>query len=176
MQYIESCSNIDYCDKFVIRAIADALDHLHSFSRDTLGPVVEGQLTGILWDDARPPQGIKTKADLGKFLNERLPEPSDKIDIGEYDLRLTHLDAAPRNIKITKDAVVCLLDWSSAGCFPSFFEISALHPNTGNESHNGGYCRLLIGALMSRQNLNNAQLRDMERMVKFVGNNVRYSL
>ena len=116
------------------------------------------------------------KAVLGKFLNERLLEPSDKIDIGRYDLRLTHLDAAPRNVKITKDDVVCLLDWSSAGYFPSFFEISALYLNTGNESHNGEYCSLLINALVSQQNLDDAKLRDVERMVKFVGNTIRYSL
>ena len=62
MEYIESRSDIDYCDPDAIQAIADALRHLHSFSRDTLGPVVEGQLTGILWDDARPPQDIKSKS------------------------------------------------------------------------------------------------------------------
>jgi serine/threonine protein kinase len=174
MEYIESRTDVDYCDKDVINAIADAIDHLHSFSSDTLGPVVGGQLMGILWDDAQPPQGINTKAHLGKFLNKRLLEPSDKIDISKYDLRLTHLDAAPRNIKVTKDDVVCLLDWCSAGYFPSFFEISALHLNTGNG--NDEYCCLLIDALVSRQDLDNVQLRDVERMVKFVGNNVRYSL
>lgn len=176
MEYIEGRSDIDFCDPCTINAIADALDHLHCFSGHSVGPVLDGQWTGILWDDAKPPQGLRSTADLAKFLNQRLLEPSDKIDIDECDLRLTHLDAAPRNIKITKNNVVCLLDWSSAGYFPSFFEISALHLNTGNENHNGEYCRLLTDALVSRQHLDDIQLRNVERMVKFVGNNVRYTL
>lgn len=176
MEYIEGRPNIDYCDPVVVCAIADALNHLHSFSGDTVGPFVESQWTGILWDDAQPPQGIKSRTDLANFLNERLLERSDKIEIDKYDLRLTHLDAAPRNIKITKDDIVCLLDWSSAGYFPSFFEISALYLNTGYESQDGEYCRLLIDALVGRQNLGDEQIRDVKRMTKFVGNNVRYSL
>jgi serine/threonine protein kinase len=176
MEYIEGRSDINYCDPHVISAIADALDHLHSISGDTLGPVVESQWTGILWDDAQPPQGIKSKPDLARFLNKRLLEPSDKIDIGEYDLGLTHLDTVPRNIKITKDGIVCMLDWSSAGYFPPFFEISALHLNTGNENNDSKYCSLLIDALVGRQNLDDAQLRDVKRMVKFVHNNIRHSL
>ena len=176
MEYIESRPNINYCDPDVICAIADALDHLHSFSGDTVGPSLESQWTGILWDDAQPPQGIKSGIDLANFINERLPEHSDKIEIDKYDLRLTHLDAAPRNIKITQDDIVCLLDWSSAGYFPSFFEISALYLNTGYKNHNGEYCRLLIDALIGRQSLGDEQMRDVKRVTKFVGNNVRYSL
>jgi aminoglycoside phosphotransferase len=176
MQYVKSRPDIDYHDRNTINMIADALNHLHSFTSESLGPIAKGEWKGILWDDAQPPQNLESRADLAEFVNGRLFKPSNNIEILECDLTLTHLDAAPRNVKITETNIVCLLDWSSAGFFPSFFEISALHLNTGENSRDAKYCHLLAGVLIRQQGLDSVQLCGIKSMVKFVGNSVAYSL
>lgn len=175
MQYVDGLECVDSLDPTVIRAITDALTHLHSFQHDVLGPVSGNEWEGLLWDDA-PAQRLKSKADLENFVNSRLIGISKKFQILDCDLSFTHLDAAPRNIKITENGVVYLLDWASAGYFPRFFEVSALHLNTGENGCDGCFGRTLAESLEARQNLNGAEARNVKCLMEYLGNSIKYSL
>lgn len=175
MEFNAGQSDVDFRHPSIVSAVADALVHLHTFHGNRLGPTVDGPWEGLLWANAQPESDISV-AELEKFINYRLAGYSDSVELLDCDLVFTHLDAAPRNIKITDDNVVCFLDWASAGYFPVVFEISVLCYNTGENGRDSEFSRLLTEDLISRHNLDPKQLRNARGMMRYMGNTVRYSL
>ena len=162
-------------DSRSIWALAAALSHLHTFVRSQPGPLCSGRARGILWTDA-PELYFSSKDSLVHYLDSRLIEPSEKFDLGASNMVLCHLDAAPRNLLITDNGIICLLDWESAGYYPSFFELCAVQLNTGPNCELSNYSTALEHALKETEPLDQSQLRNLELLNKVVGNSIRYNL
>ncbi|KAH7350660.1 hypothetical protein BKA65DRAFT_535790 [Rhexocercosporidium sp. MPI-PUGE-AT-0058] len=63
---------------------------------------------------------------MERWFNLRLPDVDPKLSFVKYPLVLCHLDLAPRNLVWLADGSVSILDWSSAGFYPRFFEVCML--------------------------------------------------
>nr|OQO23709.1 hypothetical protein B0A51_10917 [Rachicladosporium sp. CCFEE 5018] len=161
-------------DSKSIAAIADALIHLHGFTRSTQGPVSGGTSKGLLWDNDKPII-FTSKYYLEEHLNRKLLHTSRRIDLRDCRLSFTHLDPVPRNVRFTQDGRACPLDWGSAGYYPPWFERCALRLNTGSNGTDIEYCQLLEEALQSASVADETEQFYICQMLTVVYNNIRYS-
>lgn len=74
-----------------------------------------------------------SKEHMEKWFNRRLDisqkfhQAPDTVPLFHFDkLVLTHLDIAPRNLILSPDGNVWLIDWGDAGIYPDGFEVAAL--------------------------------------------------
>ncbi|KAH8770666.1 hypothetical protein F5882DRAFT_381810 [Hyaloscypha sp. PMI_1271] len=108
-----------------VKRIAQILHYFSTLQGEYPGPLEGGISLGLLWDENGKPV-FKNMQQMEKWLNFRLPDVESKLRIMNYPLALCHLDLAPRNFVWLADGSASLLDWSSAGFYPRFFEVCML--------------------------------------------------
>lgn len=109
--------------------VMEALHHIHSFNgSDCPGPLDGSHARGLLWSEYSSGQSFNSRNDLQRYLDMTLAYSNDKvtIDVTNMPLSLYHLNIAPRNIIVSSDGSICLLDWGCAGFYPSIFETWAI--------------------------------------------------
>ncbi|KAK4551277.1 hypothetical protein LTR86_011252 [Recurvomyces mirabilis] len=126
MDYIDgrafSCGDEEDLQKVVV-----FLAELHRSNAGIPGPVGGGQSRGLLWPQGEPPT-FASIAEMEKFINDNLSVPQLRCSMPER-LTFCHLDVAPRNLLVTTDGKLGILDWASAGFYPRPFEVAALRRN-----------------------------------------------
>ena len=115
--------------------IKDALEHVQSIHGEVPGPLDGSKARGLLFSEEGCSQNFTCRQDLEDYLNQRLASTNDLVDISKAELCLCHLDIAPRNILLTPDNELYLVDWGCAGFYPSYFEAWAIE----FEFHNSGH-------------------------------------
>lgn len=119
MEYIpgktleEDCGvNVDGAG--VARRLASVVSQLAAVkSSDVPGQVhvgSGGMLQGYLWGDNGTREVFHFVDDMNRWLNKRLRLIDKLIDLRPYPLALCHLGLCRRNVKITEDGTVALLD------------------------------------------------------------------
>lgn len=111
-----------------LEAVAKVLKHFEQVRSDKPGPFHGGLAYGPLWldyDSIAP----ATISDIEHYYNERQLERSLKLNLTKYPLVFCHLDIAPRNILVSEDESLCLIDWATAGFYPRLFERVVLRLN-----------------------------------------------
>ncbi|TVY55478.1 hypothetical protein LCER1_G004565 [Lachnellula cervina] len=158
MEYIhgEICQSPDSNQ---IEKIAQVLLYFSSIHGQQPGPLQRGISRGLLWEENGKP-AFKTVQQMESWLNVRLPDVEAKLTLQEYPLVLCHLDLAPRNIIWLPDGSVCLVDWSSAGFYPRFFEVCLLKIM---ECSHGNYELTLIDRMEKLSEDEDTQMRLLQR-------------
>lgn len=176
MEYIVG-SETDFTNSNVVRVVAQALKHMHTFRGPLLGPVSGGDWKGLLWEDQGRISFEKVE-DFEQHLNGRLLDCAPGFQLSSGDLCFSHLDVAPRNIIMTPSGVPCLLDWASAGYYPRFMELCACRINAAGDQADDVFHRSLEADLENE--LGNAgdkvSLAHADAMMKVLDNSIRFSL
>ncbi|KAF2148466.1 hypothetical protein K461DRAFT_324802 [Myriangium duriaei CBS 260.36] len=126
-----------------LEAVAGAVRHIHSVrapANAAPGPIGGGPCRGDRFDEDVE---FDDTTDLENFLNVRYRGHSRRCRSGapfrldNQVLVLAHLDIAARNLGRMSDGTICVLDWTTAGFFPRWFDhtmmevcrdgLSALH-------------------------------------------------
>lgn len=110
--------------------IMQAIQHIHSINgSDCPGPLDGSHARGLLWSEYGSDQVFNSCNDLQRYLDTRLAYYKQKVavDVTNMSLSLCHLDIAPRNIIVSSDTSIYLLDWGCAGFYPPIFEYWAIH-------------------------------------------------
>ncbi|KAM3419632.1 hypothetical protein BST61_g2967 [Cercospora zeina] len=93
-------------------------NNLHSFTSDVPGPTATDSYRGPLWPQDQPVR-FEDKQSLAAYVNLRLRDNAGSFSLTpETPLVFSHMDISFRNL-IFGDGFVCLLDWESAGYFPT---------------------------------------------------------
>ena len=123
----QSLESIDWAkSQHLVRNISMSLHHINMIIGSIAGPIGGGQAHGPLWSEYGSRSHFESKNDIQKWLNERLALDQQIVDLSTHQLRLCHLDVAPRNLLILPNDKICLLDWATAGFYPRLFEIWSL--------------------------------------------------
>ncbi len=123
----QSLEGIDWAkSQQLLLNISKSLRHINMFVGSRAGPIGGGQAHGPLWSEYGSRSHFESKNDIQKWLNERLAVDQQSVDLSTHELRLCHLDVAPRNLLILPNDQICLLDWATAGFYPHIFEIWSL--------------------------------------------------
>ncbi|KAH6716176.1 kinase-like domain-containing protein [Leptodontidium sp. MPI-SDFR-AT-0119] len=130
MEYIYG-DILELLGSHLVDQIVKILSHFSTIRSLRPGLLQTGVSRGLLWDSNGKPT-FKIIKEMEHWLNFRLPDVKAKLAVEKYPLVLCHLDLALRNIIWLEDGSICLLDWSSAGFYPRFFEICLLKVMTGS--------------------------------------------
>ena len=134
--------------------ITQVIQHIHSFHCSSHpGPLDGSPARGLLWSEYNSGQNFKSRSDLQRYLDIRLAHLQGKvtIDVTDMALSLCHLDIAPRNIIVSPDRSIYLLDWGCAGFYPSIFETWAIQLEADIQGH--PFMKALGSELISRSSL-----------------------
>lgn len=143
-----------------LEAIAKVLKLFEHVQREKPGPFYQGFALGQLWLDDHP-IAPATISDIEEYYNSRQLKDLTHLDLTGYPLVLCHLDIAPRNILVLEeDSSLCLIDWSSAGFYPRFFERLAIDINIRKEDD---WNSKLLGRLNELDESEKSQLHLLER-------------
>lgn len=129
MEFINDGLVMDEHNPAHVEALHKGLSHLASIKRDFPGPLHSGEPQGILWEDDIP-SDYSTIAGIEQWISMWL---NRRVDIGDEDLVLCHLDTVLENMLWVRSGQLCLLDWASAGYYPRYFELAA-HLRKGRPS------------------------------------------
>ena len=128
-----------------IENVARAIQCMSQIEGDKPGPVDGGEPAGPMWaPDNRAYEKFSSIDDLEAWFDRALVKERKTIDLHRHRLSLCHLDLSRHNILVVDDRTICLLDWASAGFFPSIFEVWNLHVASANDSW---YRESLLGLL-----------------------------
>lgn len=107
--------------------VANIITHLHGIKgADIPGPVGGGIPWGYLWGDEGAKTAFGSTCGVNRWLNKRLGLINKRIDLSPYSLVFCHMDLCRRNLILTENDLLYLLDWDSAGFFPRFYEIASI--------------------------------------------------
>ena len=127
------------CD--IIAKVANAIHLLHTTIIRTMkhhqpGPPFGGPAKGFPWGENGTEIELQSLSDLERCVNRRLKHyakyqrklgwSTPGISLQHQDLVPCHLDLAPRNVILTDDGSIGLLDWGTLGYYPAAFELAAL--------------------------------------------------
>jgi serine/threonine protein kinase len=135
MEYIEGqpLSSSTDPDNY-LESMAKVLKLFEHVQRATPGPLHESFAFGQLWLDYDP-IAPATILDIEEYYNKRqLKNSTNHIKLASYPLVFCHLDLGLRNIIVSEDGSLCLVDWYSAGFYPRLFERTALRINVRKEN------------------------------------------
>lgn len=130
--------------------ITQVIQHIHSFRSSRPGPLDGSPSRGLLWSEYDSGQSFNSRKDLQKYLDTRLAHLQGEvtIDVSDMALSLCHLDIAPRNIIVSTDRSIYLLDWGCAGFYPPVFETWAIQLEAFVRGH--PFMKALGSELISR--------------------------
>ena len=109
---------------------------------------------------------------MNDWLNKRLRLIHKEIDLRPYPLVLCHLDLCRRNIKVTEDNSICLLDWGHAGFFPLLFEYASI-PRMNDDSK---YVNSIFQALQCVRGLASPEQECVNLLKRARAASLRYTL
>ena len=121
-----------YSPEDLSKKVFEAVCHLQLKSRNALsipGPPNGGFAKGFPWGEYGTDTEFTSLQHLQDYLQQRLGRwggTSAFRSLINHELVLCHLDLVPRNILITQDNVVGILDWETLALYPSIFEVAAL--------------------------------------------------
>ncbi|KAI9675001.1 MAG: hypothetical protein M1817_001407 [Caeruleum heppii] len=110
-----------------IGSVAEFLSQLSQSSSNRPGPVHGGEPQGHLWTEQGARTRFHTLEDIEGWLNKRLAMSGESIDLRHCQLSFCHLDLARRNFLLRQDGSICVLDWASAGYYPTIFETCCMY-------------------------------------------------
>ncbi|MCJ1395822.1 hypothetical protein MMC18_008708 [Xylographa bjoerkii] len=134
MEYIEGRTITPSDYHTVIPRVAAILSQFATIRGESPGPLCGGVSCGLLWPEDEDLLFDTTQA-MEDFFASRLSNSEVTLAIRDFDLSLCHLDIAPRNIIISHDNSLYILDWASAGYYPRFFEIIEQRIVSGDDFH-----------------------------------------
>lgn len=172
MEYIEGSRDDGIDDSDRADIVAKVVDYLGTLQGTHPGPFAGGASRGLLWPEAEDIT-FDTVDYLESYLNSRLIDCQDKLNLVETSLVACHLDVAPRNILWLEDGSICLLDWASAGYYPRFFEFCALRVNTGDNGRDLRFTQQLMKAMKP---LTKMEVHQQDLVLRARFNNIRYHL
>jgi hypothetical protein len=115
----------------LVERTINAIDHLSKLpipSGQGPGPVYGGMPRGCLWSEHGAGCSFKSMQDMETWLNLRLdlsrrklPSELPRFSLSK-ELVFSHMDIARRNIIITEEKDMCLIDWAHAGFYPGSFQ------------------------------------------------------
>ena len=120
MEWIDG-SPIDLQDEIQVNALQNSIEYLASLNNNFSGPLHPGEPQGILWEDSALANS-HTVEGLEEWINTWQPT---SVEFRGEDFVLCRLDTAAENILWLQNGQICLLDWSSAGYYPRYFELAA---------------------------------------------------
>lgn len=138
----------------LIGRITQVIQHIHSFrSSSRPGPLDGSPARGLLWSEYTSGQNFHSRRDLQRYLDTRLAQFQGEvtIDVTNMALSFCHLDIAPRNIIVSPDGSIYLLDWGCAGFYPPVFETWAIQLEAWIQRH--PFMEALGSELISRSSL-----------------------
>lgn len=103
------------------------LDYFNIIRYDRIDPLGGGRTCGPLWGDGQS-LILSDTSQYEDYFNFRHSQPCS-VKFDSNSLVFCHLDLAPRNMLLLGNAVICLLDWASAGFYPRVLEVCALRIN-----------------------------------------------
>lgn len=110
---------------------------------------------------------------LNHFLNKRLEIIYRPIDLSPYPLVLCHLDSCRRNVMVTPDNSIYLLDWAYAGLCPRFSEVATFaYFNDRDNTYRAG----LIKAVEDAMDLTDEEKRRTDLIRRAAAGSLRYLL
>ncbi|KAI1667294.1 Protein kinase domain containing protein [Pyrenophora tritici-repentis] len=127
-------------------AISKILAYLAQIRSDQSGPLGGGRAMGNLWlfgNWIAP----TSSSEIEEYYNLRQLRLHEKLEINTQDFSTCCFDLASRNILKQRDGSLTLIDWSSAGFYPRFFEICALRINIRKQKDLNSQLLRLIEAL-----------------------------
>ncbi|KAI9664307.1 MAG: transcriptional repressor general negative regulator of transcription subunit 4 [Alyxoria varia] len=104
-----------------IKKIAMIMRHFSSIQGGQVGPLGGGPASAVLFEETDSPTFDSIES-VEAWFNDRLLPHEDKLNLTGMPSSLCHLDVAPRNILWHMNGGVSLIDWASAGFYPSLFE------------------------------------------------------
>jgi serine/threonine protein kinase len=107
--------------KNMAEELGKVLGHIHQQAATRPGSLGGGPVSGVLWPEHEEVE-FSEPDDLQRWLNLRSPSSEHTLDLRRHTLCMCHLDFNPRNIMVDGGNRIYLIDWSSAGYFPRFFE------------------------------------------------------
>jgi len=137
--YLKSASSLE--QDTVVTYLINALNHLSAIplpAGQGPGPVGGGPLRGYLWSDGGIGSSFASIPSMENWLNKILADYTPDLHGRQFDftsekLVMCHTDFAPRNILRLNDGRLALLDWGSAGFYPSIFEKYAFRTRLNRE-------------------------------------------
>ncbi|KAF2210673.1 hypothetical protein CERZMDRAFT_45023 [Cercospora zeae-maydis SCOH1-5] len=122
----------------IVSLAASAIQSIHETSASRLSQETPpGSLFGSIhygfpWGDGSAEGSFHSMEDLERCIQKRLVcsnHAARSVDFDGFSDRhmvLCHLDLAPRNLLLTTNDIIAVLDWASMGWFPSAFELASL--------------------------------------------------
>lgn len=128
MEYVEGVTveQMAWEQPGMLMRIVVAVNAINSIPSKIPGPVSGGVAHHSLWSENGSRIAFQNVHHLEAYLNERLSFFQRETHIREEDLRLCHMDVAPRNFMIDRLGRLYVLDWATAGFFPRYFELWAI--------------------------------------------------
>jgi serine/threonine protein kinase len=100
--------------------LGKVLNYIHRQEATIPGSLGGGPVSGVLWPEHEEVE-FSESDDLQLWFDQHSPSSGHKLDLRRHALSMCHLDFNPRNIMVNGNGIY-LVDWSSAGYFPRFFE------------------------------------------------------
>lgn len=173
MEFIHAIIPTRNWDETSIDNIVRAILHLHSFECDRPGPTNGGFCKGTLWpDDDRV--SFSTHEHLEAYVESRLTDMRGKFG-NTSPLVFVHGDLALRNILLSTDGAVWLVDWEFAGYFPRSAEVAILRQGHCQNMDDLHFRQSLADTLSRRENHSEEEERQVEAWLEFSFNSIRFA-
>lgn len=155
---------------YLTRRLANVLVHLQQHQASTPGPVGGGIPRGNLWGYDSAGMAFKSVDDLTAWVNRRIELLKKTVDFSSCPLVLCHLDLCRRNVIVTKNGTLCLLDWAYAGFYPRFYETAAIN------FYNDDFWKTFLDAVNETIALTDDEKRSMDLIMRARSANMRWLL
>lgn len=139
-------------EAIIIEKVIKATQYMHSITRgleQRPGALSGGGAQGFPWGHLGVSHEFNSVSHLESCLNSRLSAEGkfEPLHFTDFSCVLVHGDLHPRNILLTKQDEIVLLDWHTACFYPVVFEIAGLHYNMSTHTM---FFRKLLDALTEK--------------------------
>lgn len=157
--------------KDMTKDIARIVGHLHEVQGENVpGPLGGGVPRGNIWGFHDAETEFGSVEELNSWVNRRIAVTNKTVDFKNYPLVLCHLDMCRRNIILTEDGSICLVDWGYAGFLPRIYEMAAM------EFYNDKYSMILRQAVNEAMMLTDEERQDLLSIKIARANSMRCAL
>ena len=166
MEYIEG-RKVDPANRHDLDLVTEMMRYFATLQSERPGNLSGGSSHSNFF-----PEGelFDTVSNMTIWFDERLFADDPTFSFSDTPLILCHLDIAPRNLIITGDGSLCLLDWGSAGYYPKVFEICSQHIMGPDDHLFNEHILAIIGELSPDE------LAQKDAILRVWANELKYSL
>lgn len=155
MEYIEGVTlEEEYRDDDdILERLVNIVLFMQSKTAPKPGPIDGGPAIGFPWGEGNLETELRSLFDLQSCVDRRLARISGnlRLDIATSSCVLTHGDFVPRNIIISYQNEIVLVDWERACYYPPLFEVSAIHYLQGlARIEHSGFFDKIVNRLLAR--------------------------